>query len=359
MSPQATLTPEGNNDKEDNESPPLCDVTQIKISDLEVLVNESNAVIDRRNVPPYVAGEYDNATPLSAVRPIGEILNGFDLDPCASENSQLASLNIRHTGGLRYDWTNHDTVWCNPPYDKGEKVKWLKKAVNAAESGVETVIMLLPANVNAEWFQTYSPHASLIHYPESRVSFHSGGNGASGSVYLVFGEYPPQLYHYFDRNGMVKKQTSPNGAINVDTGDTKNLLLDTGKADQLRLFFEKPVSERNINLTALTVQPIVEYIIPAGEVKYPGVSDTFRSSPETPDGEYYELTCIYRKGGTYKEVFITIYQSVKNPHAVYCYIDTDTGWVEKELSEVHLTTAMEGTHNHLKQADINVKGRAE
>lgn len=138
------------------------------------------------------SGQYN--TPLSEVKPISDAVDGFDVDVCASKDSNLADVNIREEGGLVADWSEYDTVWCNHPYARGEPEKWLGEAV---ETDAQTVVTLSRCDTSTEYFRDYLMEADLLHFPD-RIAFVGEDNGADfANVYGVFGEVPDELRAHF------------------------------------------------------------------------------------------------------------------------------------------------------------------
>lgn len=145
------------------------------------------------------AGTRNYNTPLEWVAPIADILGGFDLDPCASDDSRLAETNIRNEGGLRVDWSEYEKVWCNHPYATGEPEKWLREAYKA---NCRTVVTLSKADPSTEWFQRYYTRADLVCFPSKRIQFIGHDTGANfPNVFGVFGEYPAALREHFESVG--------------------------------------------------------------------------------------------------------------------------------------------------------------
>lgn len=74
---------------------------------------------------PYRGGSDDWLTPPSIIRTLGP----FDLDPCASVNQPWPTA-TKHIAppddGLVMPWTEHDMVWCNPPYGPAT-YHWLER----------------------------------------------------------------------------------------------------------------------------------------------------------------------------------------------------------------------------------------
>jgi len=156
---------------------------------------------DFRRAAP--SGEDSTATKPELWRPLADAVGGFDLDPCASKSSDLAETNIRESGGLKADWSAHDTVWCNHPYARGQPPKWLKKA---AAADCQTVVTLSKGDPSADWFHDYLTDATLICFPNTRMQFVGENNGAKfPNVYGVFGDCPAELRDWFEAQGWVSE----------------------------------------------------------------------------------------------------------------------------------------------------------
>jgi hypothetical protein len=96
-----------------------------------------------------------------------ERLGPFDTDPCAADPRpwDCASVNYTETDdGLRRRW--HGRVWLNPPYDRYEVARWIRKL---AEHGIGTA--LLHARTEAEWFTPLWEAASSILFMADRIKF--------------------------------------------------------------------------------------------------------------------------------------------------------------------------------------------
>lgn len=143
--------------------------------------------------------EYD--TPAEIFAPIAEAVGGFDLDPCASETSDLADENIRLEGGLQTRW--YGKVFLNPPYS--EAGEWMKHAAHAAADGhTELIVGLVFARTDTQWFHNYATTADLWCFVEGRVSFVGTPGGAPApSLIPVWGDYPDVLPTVLKRQGWV------------------------------------------------------------------------------------------------------------------------------------------------------------
>ena len=90
----------------------------------------------------------------------------FTLDVCATpENAKCEHYYTKEQDGLSQPWTG--TVWCNPPYGRGITEKWVKKA---SETDT-TVVMLLPARTDVQWFHDYIYHKAEIRFIKGRLKF--------------------------------------------------------------------------------------------------------------------------------------------------------------------------------------------
>lgn len=90
----------------------------------------------------------------------------FDIDVCATnENAKCERYFTEEQDGLKQEWIG--TVWCNPPYSKGEIPKWLKKA-HASRC---TTVMLLPASTDTAWFHDYVLGRAEIRFVRGKLKF--------------------------------------------------------------------------------------------------------------------------------------------------------------------------------------------
>ncbi|MHB9288107.1 DNA N-6-adenine-methyltransferase [Halobacteriales archaeon Cl-PHB] len=151
-------------------------------------------------------GQHRANTPLEWIAPVAKAVGGFDLDPCASASSDLASENIRESGGLAADWSSYGTVWLNHPFS--EPADWLEKA---AETDADTVVSLSKADPSTEWFQKQALRAELLAFPATRINFIGYDNSAGFPVvYGVFGDCPAELLDWFDSVGWVVREPGHN-----------------------------------------------------------------------------------------------------------------------------------------------------
>lgn len=109
---------------------------------------------------------------------------GFELDVCSTiENAKCSKFYTKAEDGLKQEWTG--VCWCNPPY--GREIKhWMKKAYESSLKGA-TVVCLIPARTDTQWWHDYVIHAKDIRYIKGRLKFGGATNSAPfASIVAVF-----------------------------------------------------------------------------------------------------------------------------------------------------------------------------
>jgi len=100
---------------------------------------------------------------------ITQALGNFDLDPCANITMPYHHAKKEFTiedNGLIQDW-RLDRVWLNPPYDRREIGKWMKKMSRHMNG-----IMLVPAAMETKNFKEYVyPYCNGILFLDHRPKF--------------------------------------------------------------------------------------------------------------------------------------------------------------------------------------------
>lgn len=110
----------------------------------------------------------------------------FELDVCAqSHDTKCKRFFSPEQDGLSHPW--YGACWMNPPYGR-EIVKWVQKAYYAATYGGATVVCLLPARTDTNWWHEYVlGGASQITYLRGRLRFVGAKNSAPfPSAVVVF-----------------------------------------------------------------------------------------------------------------------------------------------------------------------------
>lgn len=103
---------------------------------------------------------------------------GFTLDPCADEyNHKCNKYFTEEDDGLLQDWGG-ETVFCNPPYGKAIK-DWVRKAYIEGCKPNTTVVLLIPARTDTQYFHDYVYHeAKEIRFIKGRLKFGDSKNAA-------------------------------------------------------------------------------------------------------------------------------------------------------------------------------------
>lgn len=157
----------------------------------------------------YVTGSDEHDTPPEFFAPVSDAVGGFDLDPCASETSDLATENIRLSGGLARPW--YGKVFLNPPYS--EVAEWMAYARYEAEHGhTDLIVGLVFARTGTQWFHRHAANADALCFIEGRLSFGAQENSAPApSLVPIWGNYPEQLEKALRRKGLFIKLVDSGG----------------------------------------------------------------------------------------------------------------------------------------------------
>ena len=148
-------------------------------------------------------GTDEHDTPISFFEPIARAVDGFDLDPCASQTSDLADVNLtKDEGGLR-QW--HGKVWMNPPYSDVET--WMRHAELQEQYGhTDLIVGLVFARTGTQWFHKHAANADLVCFVKGRLTFGGADNTAPApSMVVVWGDYTERLELTLDKCGMIIK----------------------------------------------------------------------------------------------------------------------------------------------------------
>lgn len=112
----------------------------------------------------------------------------FTLDACADEtNHKCSRYFTKKTDGLLQDWGG-ETVFCNPPYGRDIK-NWVKKSRDEAQKPNTTVVMLIPARTDTQYFHDYiyqKPNVE-VRFVKGRLKFGGSNNSAPfPSMIVIF-----------------------------------------------------------------------------------------------------------------------------------------------------------------------------
>lgn len=96
----------------------------------------------------------------------------FDMDVCANgataKCERYYSLEERGEDSLTLDWGRIN--WCNPPFSGKNILAFIDKAVEEAEKGNCTA-MIMPANIETKYVRTASEHADTLYKMPFRLEY--------------------------------------------------------------------------------------------------------------------------------------------------------------------------------------------
>lgn len=118
----------------------------------------------------------------------------FQVDACAAEwNTKVPTYWDAKKDALKQDWTEHKSVYCNPPWEKSLLPKLVEKAIEAAQHGTTTV-MVVPF-WNQSWLRRCEKNGR-VHRVAGPVAFHrqdgtrwtmNNNKNTSNLLVVVFG----------------------------------------------------------------------------------------------------------------------------------------------------------------------------
>lgn len=117
------------------------------------------------------------ATPIDFFNKLDKEFN-FTLDPCCTvENKKCNKYYTKDDDGLSKSWIG-ESVFCNPPY--GREIKnWVRKCYMESKNKNTTVVALLPARTDTNWFHSYIYNkAKEIRFIKGRLKFGDSKNSA-------------------------------------------------------------------------------------------------------------------------------------------------------------------------------------
>lgn len=130
------------------------------------------------------------ATPPDLYRMLNDEFN-FDFDPCPLNPT---------FDGLKVEWGNVN--YCNPPYNRIDKPKFIQKAFEQWKNG-KTVVMLLPAATSTKQFHELILPNAEIRFLKGRVSFH-GTNTKGEYVTSKKGKHDSMIVIFKARQTSIK-----------------------------------------------------------------------------------------------------------------------------------------------------------
>jgi site-specific DNA-methyltransferase (adenine-specific) len=110
----------------------------------------------------------------------------FTLDAAADKkNARAKKFFTQRDDALTQSWGNH-RVWLNPPYGArtGTLQQWVRKAHQESTSGA-TVVMLVPARTNTNWFHDICLAHGEIRFIRGRPKFSGMPHGLPQPLCVV------------------------------------------------------------------------------------------------------------------------------------------------------------------------------
>lgn len=116
----------------------------------------------------FSSKRHDHGTPEEVFKQLDKEFH-FTLDVCAdASNAMVKKFLTQREDGLRTPWTNQ-ICWMNPPYGR-EIPKWIGKALRESQSSNATVVCLVPARTDTNWFWNYCVNGE-IRFIKGRLRF--------------------------------------------------------------------------------------------------------------------------------------------------------------------------------------------
>lgn len=115
------------------------------------------------------------ATPQVFFDKLNKVFN-FHVDVCANaQNAKCDKFYTKEDNGLSKDWLG--TCWMNPPYGRGITGLWVQKAHLSAKLNNATIVALLPARTDTQWWHNYCKDADVF-FVKGRLKFGVSKNAA-------------------------------------------------------------------------------------------------------------------------------------------------------------------------------------
>lgn len=133
----------------------------------------------------FESARQDWETPRDFFDPINSEFR-FTLAAAASaKNKKAKKFFSEKQDGLSRSWGRH-RVWLNPPYGVGRKPisAWVSKAYAESQTGA-TVVMLIPALTNTNWFHDICLAKGEVRFVRGRPKFGDADHGLPQPLCLV------------------------------------------------------------------------------------------------------------------------------------------------------------------------------
>jgi phage N-6-adenine-methyltransferase len=111
----------------------------------------------------------------------------FTLDPCCTkETAKCAKFYTSEEDGLTKSWRG-ESVFCNPPYSRGNIDLWVAKCFSEHVKG-SNVVALLPVSSSSAWWHNFVLNVAHVRFYERRIKFVGAKDTAPfSSVVAIYG----------------------------------------------------------------------------------------------------------------------------------------------------------------------------
>lgn len=128
----------------------------------------------------FSTGRQNWETPSSVFDPLNAEFK-FTLDVCATEeNAKCNRYYTEDDNALSQSWDG--VCWMNPPF--GTQSAWVKKAYDESQRNGTTVVCLLPARTNTNWWHSYCMKGE-IRFIKGRPKFKGAEHGLPQPLAIV------------------------------------------------------------------------------------------------------------------------------------------------------------------------------
>ncbi len=124
---------------------------------------------------------------------LAEAVGAWDVDPCSNGRSHIkasTTVSLELGGdGLALEVRPDTRVWINPPYSRGQVVRWVRAYLHTR------FCFLLRFDSSTEWFALLIAHTAVYALPTQRVNFEPPPSVASSS-----NPFPHALFYADERD---------------------------------------------------------------------------------------------------------------------------------------------------------------
>jgi phage N-6-adenine-methyltransferase len=142
----------------------------------------------------FLSGNGEWGTPQELFSDLDDIFQ-FDLDAAANEHNHKCEKWLGPNSSIAEDALSEEVKWegtifLNPPYGRGIR-RWTEKAYKSSLENGATVVCVLPARTDTQWFETCWK-ASFVCFVKGRLRFEGASAPAPfPSCIVVFGRNLP------------------------------------------------------------------------------------------------------------------------------------------------------------------------